>query len=371
MTQSKVSVCHLTTAHPANDVRISFRECKSLIQSGKFEVLLVAHGQVDIGLDLTTHDLGRIPKSRVIRIVKAQIVGLLLSLRLKATIWHIHDPELIFIGLWLRLLGKKVIWDAHEDYFLQFSPNVNYRKYIPRGAVGITNFIAILSLRMIDRYSTAIVCATNSISSKYKNSNKYIVGNQAVVKDFLGAQPKHASRQLLFTGTTDNSQCFKELVIAVKRFPEVTIALAGRNQHCQQILWAESVLGNQLILLGWLDRKELVKEISNSFLGVLTYEDVITNDHNSPNKLFEFSVAGLPCLSTPTKSNIEWNEKSDGAYMARGFGSNDLAEAISLAIDSEARWIQKSKSLRDWGIKNGDWEVSERELLSLYETLGI
>jgi glycosyltransferase involved in cell wall biosynthesis len=362
-------VCHLTTAHPANDVRISFRECKSILDSGEFDVLLIAHGEVDIGANLLTQNLGRLPRSRVYRTLKAQFVGFSRSITVKAQIWHIHDPELIYVALWLRILRKKVIWDAHEDYFLQFSSQVSYRKYIPRGAAGITNIFVRASLRLIDKFSTAVVCATESIASKYHNPNVYIVGNEAIVEDFLDAEPNCRSRQILFTGTADDSQCFRALVMAVKSIPEVKIALAGRNQQSQEVLWAKNELNDRLMFLGWLDRRELVKAISESFLGVLTYENVITNDHNSPNKLFEFSAAGLPCLATPTKSNIEWNEKSDGAFLSSGFDSVDLAEAIATSMRSNEKWSQKSKSLRAWSQQHGDWVISETELLKLYESI--
>jgi len=40
-----------------------------------------------------------------------------LAYRQKADIYHFHDPELLTVGLVLRLLTKaKVIYDVHEDY---------------------------------------------------------------------------------------------------------------------------------------------------------------------------------------------------------------------------------------------------------------
>jgi glycosyltransferase involved in cell wall biosynthesis len=74
-------------------------------------------------------------------------------------------------------------------------------------------------------------------------------------------------------------------------------------------------------------------------------------------------------LATPTNSNIEWNQESIGGYMTKGFDSNDFVEAISLAISSNELWNKKSKSLRSWCVENGDWEISEKQLLKLYESI--
>ena len=37
------------------------------------------------------------------------------ALELDADIYHLHDPELISIGVKLKKRGKVVIFDAHED----------------------------------------------------------------------------------------------------------------------------------------------------------------------------------------------------------------------------------------------------------------
>lgn len=37
------------------------------------------------------------------------------AVELNADIYHLHDPELMLIGLKLKRLGKKVIFDSHED----------------------------------------------------------------------------------------------------------------------------------------------------------------------------------------------------------------------------------------------------------------
>ena len=36
--------------------------------------------------------------------------------RLNLDVVHLHDPELIFLGLYLKLKGMHVIYDSHEDF---------------------------------------------------------------------------------------------------------------------------------------------------------------------------------------------------------------------------------------------------------------
>ena len=369
MGETAWNVCHLSTVHPANDVRIYHRECKSLAEKTNFKVRLVAHGKLVDSSNLTCQDLGKLPRNRLVRIMRSQLLGFHIAFRVKASVWHLHDPELLIVAFWLIVTKKTVIWDAHEDYFLQFSKQVNYRKYIPSSLTGLINSSFIQLLRFIEKRCYGVICATPSIALKYRNANTVVVGNEVRIEEFSSCSPKFSSSKLLFTGAPDETQCFREVVDAVSKFPDLILTVAGRYAVNSDWEYGKAVLGNQLTHLGWLSREELAKAINDSFLGFLTYEDVETNSTNSPNKLFEFSAGGLPCISTPTNANKTWVKESNGAYLIDGFTSKDIEKGIHSALNSEIVWENKSRMSRSWSLEKGNWTASEKILIDFYNNL--
>jgi len=360
-------VCHLTTAHKASDVRIFERECKSITDKTNYGVILIAHGKMPSYDGILHVPLGEIPKSRIGRLVKSQIVSIRSLFKIKPDLWHIHDPELLLFGCLLVLLNKKVIWDAHEDYYLQFKQSDEHRTYIPKYLrTGIRKVIFGL-LTFLDKNATAVISATDSINDTYQNKNKLVVGNEARIEDFELCNPQYANNRVLFTGAADQTQCFLEVVRAISNIDNLVLTIAGIKPSPKDWAFAKDQLGNRLVHLGWLNRLELSEAISKSKMGLLTYSDHETNRTNSPNKRFEFSAGGLPCVATPTKSNQNWVEDSSGAILADGFTVEDITKALNLLNDSELVWQKTSTSSREWCREFGSWANSEARLLNSYK----
>ena len=63
---SMIRVCHLTSVHEYNDVRIMKKECISLTKAG-YDVFLVACGKSTIIDDVKIVGVGERPKSRIAR----------------------------------------------------------------------------------------------------------------------------------------------------------------------------------------------------------------------------------------------------------------------------------------------------------------
>ncbi len=102
------------------------------------------------------------------------------AIREKADIYHFHDPELIFAGLFLKLLGKKVVYDVHEYY----KQNILSKRSIPWG---IRHFIA-YSFDLLETFASrlydGVIVVDRAIGNKFK-------GRATVVSNYPYSPKKH------------------------------------------------------------------------------------------------------------------------------------------------------------------------------------
>ncbi|MBC7425487.1 MAG: hypothetical protein H7321_03035, partial [Bacteroidia bacterium] len=113
LTKNKVKVCHLSSVHFALDTRIFFRFCQTL--SHHYNVTLIAvHPVKEIKNGILIIPFKRF-HNRKIRVAIGWILMFFKAIRVNARIYQIHDPELIPCGMLLKLFGKQVILDIHEN----------------------------------------------------------------------------------------------------------------------------------------------------------------------------------------------------------------------------------------------------------------
>lgn len=358
-------VVHVTTAHRADDVRVFERECRSLADSRRYDVYLAAAGSIPAGSGVTLIPLPPKPSSRAERFISGPRKALALPQVLAADLWHFHDPELLPVALTLATRGRRVIWDAHEDYLAQFHES-GAKHWVPRPLRGVVRRGTGAMLAAIDRYASGVVAATPTIASRYTNSRTVIVGNEARLEHFSPCRPDYDSRQILFTGKPGPWELFDEVVNAVALVPGARLVVAGEDPD--PAIWgrARATLGHRIAHLGWLDRAGLAKAISASSLGLVTYADIPAYSVSSPTKSFEFAAAGLPVVATPNRMNIKTLGVSGAGVVAEDFSSPALQAAIARALSDRGAWRAASEAGRQWAAREGSWSQSEVRLLRLY-----
>src|SRR5580704_6176866 len=105
MNSNNMRVVHLTSVRGPRDMRVFYKECRSLVRAG-YAVTLIAPGTEEQLVDgVSIHAVPRL-KSRLFRMTLTAWRVYQKALRQAADVYHFHDPELVPLGLLLRLRGK-------------------------------------------------------------------------------------------------------------------------------------------------------------------------------------------------------------------------------------------------------------------------
>jgi hypothetical protein len=122
-----MKICQISTVHPLNDNRIFHKECITLFNAGYNVTLIIQNGKKEKLSGIQVIPLKK-RRCRLSRMLFGSFEAFSLAINQCADIYHFHDPELIPVGLALKLLRKKVIYDVHENTSKQILTK-SYLKY--------------------------------------------------------------------------------------------------------------------------------------------------------------------------------------------------------------------------------------------------
>jgi glycosyltransferase involved in cell wall biosynthesis len=367
-----IRVAHLTSVHPADDVRIFVKECQSLAAAG-YEVFLVAQGvepSVIGGVRVMTVAK---PRNRMERATKTAWAVLRLSRRLRAEVYHFHDPELIPVGIFLKLLGHRVIYDVHEDLPRQIRDKPWIHPLLRAPIARLASLGESLAGRAFD----AIVAVTPTIAARFPSSSTVIVRNFPILEELApssGTDPYPTrSDTLAYVGGIAAPRGAHQLVAAMNLVSErhsPRLVMAGRFQPPALADELATIPGwDHVDAAGWLGRAEIAGLLGSARIGVVTFLPTPNNRDGYPTKLFEYMAAGLPVIVSDFPG---WRDFVDGADCGLLVDPHDpasIAAAIDRLLDepaeAEAMGVRGQRAI----FEQYSWEAESGHLLDLYARL--
>lgn len=323
-------IAHLTSVHPRNDTRIFIKQCRTLAAHGYDVTLVVADNKGDELRDgVRIVDAGRRP-GRLNRIFTTTRRVFDKAVASDADVYQLHDPELLPIGLKLKRMGKKVIFDSHEDVPLQILD----KPYLDPLSLRLLSTIVGLYERFACARLDGVIGATPFIRDKFLLINPHTVDvNNFPLIGELDAEVQWASKhaEVCFVGGLDAIRGAREIVRACELLhTPARLHLAGQFTDAALEASVKASPGwARVIEHGFLSRAGVRDVLARSVAGLVTSHPIGNFLQGLPIKMFEYMAAGIPVIA----SNIpSWREIIEGNGCGLSVDPMD-PHAIAAAID--------------------------------------
>jgi glycosyltransferase involved in cell wall biosynthesis len=367
-------VCILTSVHMPFDGRVFHKEAKSLVRAGYEVVLIARHDKEETVAGVRVVPLPQ-PKSRRQRMTKVLWRLYRLAVRENADVYHFHDPELMTVGLLLKLRGRKVIWDVHEHY-----PNSILDKYyLARPLRRVISKSFDVFERAVVRFFDYVVYTTPFVGARYQKMKVRSgrIENYPLL-ELSEAFERDPQERIVYLGGMSRMRGLLEVLdafaVVAKKYPRWELCLVG---SCSPASFEKEMrdrvstlgLGANVKFIPWVPYEEKERLSSQAAMGVITYLPYSNNTSCLPNKLFDYMLVGLPVIASNFPLYREVVEPSHCGLIVDPSKPEEIARAMEYLIEHPQEARQMGENGRRAVREQYNWEKESEKLLQIYEVV--
>ncbi len=360
------TVCHVSTVHRMFDDRIFYKQCVSLAKEGYDVHLVINHDKDEVVGGVAVHALGQ-ASNRFSRMIIKPWRALRKVRKTKAEIVHFHDPELIPLGIWLRITGKNVIYDAHEHVPHQ----ITSKDYIGPKAVrwvvaGAVRFLEWISGHLFNK----VISVIPEIVERFPKPKQVLIRNVPILKfTEVDPKPKPEVPMLIYVGGISRIRGIKETIQSLEKIDiPLEFRLIGAWEGDEYEAECRALPGwSKVDYLGFMTLEEVFSHLQAADIGICLLAPESNYMKSLPVKAFEYMACQLPLIM----SNFDfWKQHYTGCAlftdpMDVNAIANSIKELLSDPVKAKAMG-QKGKHLA-W--ENYSWEEESKVLTEVYREI--
>lgn len=365
-------ICIITTVHPVFDTRIYYKQAKSLAKAGCDVTIIAQASKKDLSNAIKIIPLNR-PKNRLQRMLITTYQAYQKAKFANAEIYHLHDPELLFVGQLLRMKGKKVVFDVHENIV----ESILDKAWIWARFRAIIAFIY-ERMEYLLLYKIYLVLAEDSYKNKYKKIKKTTTILNYPQLELFENLPveKHKNKSIAYIGSICPDRGSKVIIEALKilkqskeqvLFEAVGPVSAAHKQELLDLINKYEL--EDVNYYGYLPAAEAFPIVAKCHVGIVLLRPTANYLESLPTKLFEYMALGMPVIVSnfPLYEKIIAEEKC--GLCVDPTNPEVIAESIKYLFENPSKAEEMGVSGRK-AVKNKyNWDCEAAKLLEFYENI--
>lgn len=362
-----IRIAHLTSVHPQNDNRILYKECTTLAHAGYDVTLIVAGGENQIVNKVRIVGYPKPAYGRLKRILKTSLIDMIqVCQEVNTDIYHFHDPELIFVGLYLKWLGKTVIYDVHEN-----NPAAILSKPYIQSAVQKKVLSKLFDWfeKSTAGFFDAIVTARPDISRRFMPHKPVTLRNFPILPNLSSLRNIALTKEkpsVIYVGGMTEIRGIGPLLDAFAQLDQYELWLLGpiKEEHLRTRIYQGVP---NVRYLGEVEAYEVFGYIDLADAGIITFLPLPNHLQTLATKPFEYMACGKPMIM----SNFEyWKETfGESSLYVDPDDPADIRHKVRLLMEDAPLRERMSRRNKKLSEEVYNWEQESCQLLALYQML--
>lgn len=310
----------VSSVHPPDDPRIRHKLVESLRSSADVTLAVGSPGPSDT----TGIVVARLGRSRMRR----TLVASRLILAGGYDVASVHDPELLPAAIVSGLLGRRVVFDLHEDFPAQLAA----KAWMPGPLQGPAAWAARALLRVAER-TVEITLAESGYAGRFRNPHPVFPNHPADIATPLVAPEKRSG--VVYLGDITVERGVPDTVEALSHTAErPPLTLVGRcKPELRKRLEALGRAGGiSVTFTGFLPPAQALSTVSRHAVAVSPLADHPNYRHSMPTKLLEYLALGVPVVATDLPGSRRVAGDLDGVVWVPPSDVPALAEGIDRVL---------------------------------------
>jgi glycosyltransferase involved in cell wall biosynthesis len=366
----------MVVANPCDPDWRVMKEARTLAEAG-FEVTIVAWDR-----DGTRESEAAVGRARILRIRSPYVLGsvglgrrildtlrfwrrvVLTAKALEPEIVHCHDLITLPVGVFLTIgrRRKRLVYDAHEVYWLMFQP------IWPQPLVWLARAFEKILIRFVSRVITVSELAAPLLATQ---SQITVIGNwydpidrgiEAGVTLRARLEIPPSAFCLGCVGSLDPRRLIGLLIAYARSYPSTAVIVAGRGS-CEASLQNAAATLSNLHFLGWQsDPTPIYSAVDALFYGSAadSYGRI-----SSPNTLFLAIAMRIPLITTDVGEAAAVISSSGGGVVLAEESPSALGRAVETmsTAGTTAKMARALESIQP----RYRWAEARNRLLELYD----